>query len=207
MVRYKAIISYDGTLFNGFQRQPKGTRTVQEELEKTLKQINSGKKVSVHGAGRTDAGVHAYGQVIHFDLDDNRDIEKLRFALDSQTPEDIAVVTVEIVSEDFHARYQKHFKTYEFLVDIGRSKNPMMRHYATSYPYPLNIALIKLAIKDLVGQHDFTGFTASGSSIENKVRTISKADVIFDEKRQFLILLLLLMDFCTNKLGIWWELY
>ncbi|EHJ57198.1 tRNA pseudouridine synthase A [Streptococcus urinalis FB127-CNA-2] len=187
MVRYKAIISYDGTLFNGFQRQPKGTRTVQEELEKTLKQINSGKKVSVHGAGRTDAGVHAYGQVIHFDLDDNRDIEKLRFALDSQTPEDIAVVTVEIVSEDFHARYQKHFKTYEFLVDIGRSKNPMMRHYATSYPYPLNIALIKLAIKDLVGQHDFTGFTASGSSIENKVRTISKADVIFDEKRQFLI--------------------
>ena len=63
----------------------------------------------------------------------------------------------------------------------------MMRHYATSYPYPLNIALIKLAIKDLVGQHDFTGFTASGSSIENKVRTISKADVIFDEKRQFLI--------------------
>ena len=83
MVRYKAIISYDGTLFSGFQRQP-DARSIQEEIEKTLLRLNSGTPVVVHGAGRTDAGVHAYGQVIHFDLPQERDPEKLRFGLDTQ---------------------------------------------------------------------------------------------------------------------------
>lgn len=186
MTRYKVTISYDGTAFSGFQRQPE-VRTVQEEIEKTLKRLNSGHSVTIHGAGRTDAGVHAYGQVIHFDLPQARDVEKLRFALDTQTPDDIDVVNVEQVNDDFHSRYNKHSKTYEFLVDIGRPKNPMMRNYATHYPYPIEIAPIEEAIKYLVGTHDFTGFTASGTSIEDKVRTITQADVRFDEERQFLI--------------------
>ncbi len=186
MTRYKAIISYDGFGFSGFQRQPQA-RTVQEELEKTLARLNSGQPVVVHGAGRTDAGVHAYGQVIHFDLPQARDVERLRFALDTQTAEDIDVIAVEEVADDFHCRYAKHSKTYEFLVDIGRPKNPMMRHYATFYPYELNIALIEEAIVDLVGKHDFTGFTASGTAVENKVRTITEATVEWDQKRNFLI--------------------
>lgn len=186
MTRYKATISYDGTLFAGFQRQTK-ERSVQEELEKTLKKLNSGQPVKVHGAGRTDSGVHAYGQVVHFDLPQERDVEKLRFGLDTQSPEDIDVVAVEQVSDDFHARYNKHSKTYEFLVDSGRPKNPMMRHYATHYPYPLDLASMQEAIKDLVGTHDFTGFTASGTSVENKVRTISQATVERDNKTGFLI--------------------
>lgn len=186
MTRYKAIISYDGTRFSGFQRQPE-ERTVQEELEKTLIRINSGQPVTIHGAGRTDAGVHAYGQVIHFDLPQERDVEKLRFGLDTQTPEDIDVVSVEVVSEDFHARYSKHSKTYEFLVDTGRPKNPMMRHYATAYPYPLDLALMQEAIKDLVGTHDFTGFTATGTSVENKVRTITRATVAPEGRPNFLV--------------------
>ena len=119
MTRYKALISYDGHEFAGFQRQP-------------------------------------LGQVIHFDLPSARDEEKLRFALDTQTPEDIDVISVEEVTEDFHARYKPHSKTYEFLVDIGRPKNPMMRHYATHYPYPLEIPLMEQAIKALEGTHDFT---------------------------------------------------
>ena len=123
MTRYKAIISYDGYGFSGFQRQPHA-RTVQEEIEKTLFRLNSGKEVIVHGAGRTDSGVHAYGQVIHFDLSGQRDLEKLRFALDTQTPDDIDVLVVEEVADDFHCRYARHSKTYEFLVDIGRPKNP-----------------------------------------------------------------------------------
>ena len=172
MVRYKATISYDGTLFSGFQRQP-NARSIQEELEKTLLRLNSGTPVTVHGAGRTDAGVHAYGQVIHFDLPQERDPEKLRFGLD--------------VSEEFHARYNKHSKTYEFLVDAGRPKNPMMRNYATHYPYPLSLAPMQEAAKDLVGTHDFTGFTASGTSVENKVRTITQASVSIDEKTGFYI--------------------
>ncbi|MGT2910282.1 tRNA pseudouridine(38-40) synthase TruA [Streptococcus cameli] len=186
MTRYKAIISYDGTLFSGFQRQPEA-RSVQEELEKTLKRLNRGQEVTVHGAGRTDAGVHAYGQVIHFDLPEVRDVEKLRFGLDTQSPEDIDVVAVEQVSDDFHARYNKHSKTYEFLVDNGRPKNPMMRHYATHYPYALDLALMQEAIQDLVGTHDFTGFTASGTSVEDKVRTITEARVELDPHTGFLV--------------------
>lgn len=180
MVRYKAIISYDGTLFSGFQRQP-DARTVQEELEKTLRRLNSGQAVTVHGAGRTDAGVHAYGQVIHFDLPQERDVEKLRFGLDTQAPDDIDVVSVEVVSDDFHARYNKHVKTYEFLVDTGRPKNPMMRHYATAFPYTVNLVAMQEAIVEVVGTHDFTGFTAAGTSVDNKVRTISEASVVRDK--------------------------
>lgn len=176
MVRYKAVISYDGTLFSGFQRQPQA-RTVQEELEKTLQRLNSGQVVLVHGAGRTDAGVHAYGQVVHFDLPQARDVEKLRFGLDTQSAEDIAVISVEQVGETFHARYSKHSKTYEFLVDTGRPKNPLMRHYATAFPYAVDLSLMQEAIADLVGTHDFTGFTAAGTSVVNKVRTITTASV------------------------------
>ncbi|BAN92745.1 tRNA pseudouridine synthase A [Streptococcus dysgalactiae subsp. equisimilis] len=186
MTRYKATISYDGTLFSGFQRQSHA-RTVQEEIEKTLQKLASGQPVPIHGAGRTDAGVHAYGQVIHFDLPQKRDLEKLRFALDTQTPADIDVVDLAIVADDFHCRYQKHSKTYEFLVDNGRPKNPMMRHYATHYPYPLDINKMQEAIKDLVGTHDFTGFTAAGTSVENKVRTITEATLVQDDKTGFLV--------------------
>lgn len=186
MTRYKATISYDGSGFSGFQRQPHA-RSVQEEIEKTLLKLYKGQVIKIHGAGRTDAGVHAYGQVIHFDLPLERDIEKIRFALDTQTPDDIDFIKIEKVADDYHCRYLKHKKTYEFLVDIGRPKNPMMRNYATHYPYPLDISLMDEAIKDLVGTHDFTGFTASGTSIENKVRTISEAKLTYDAKRNFLI--------------------
>ncbi|TNY48410.1 tRNA pseudouridine(38-40) synthase TruA, partial [Streptococcus pyogenes] len=156
-------------------------------IEKTLQKLASGQPVPIHGAGRTDAGVHAYGQVIHFDLPQKRDLEKLRFALDTQTPDDIDVVDLAIVADDFHCRYQKHSKTYEFLVDNGRPKNPMMRHYATHYPYPLDINKMQEAIKDLVGTHDFTGFTAAGTSVENKVRTITEATLVQDDKTGFLV--------------------
>ncbi len=179
MTRYKVTIAYDGTHFSGFQRQPQA-RSVQEELEKTLTKLNSGQPVTVHGAGRTDAGVHAYGQVIHFDLPEAREVEKLRFALDTQSPEDIAVVRVEQVADDFHCRYAKHHKTYEFLVDVGRPKNPMLRHLTTAYPYPVELVPMQEAIKDLIGTHDFTGFTASGTSVANKVRTITAASVTYD---------------------------
>lgn len=186
MTRYMAIISYDGYDFSGFQRQPHA-RTVQEELEKTLTRLNSGQEIVVHGAGRTDSGVHAYGQVIHFDLPQARDKEKLRFALDTQTPEDIDIIAVEEVADDFHCRYAKHQKTYEFLVDIGRPKNPMMRHYATHFPYELDVKRMQTAILSLIGTHDFTGFTASGTAVTDKVRTITEACIEVDEQNQMLL--------------------
>src|SRR5699024_5610153 len=96
MVRYKAIIAYDGTNFSGFQRQPNG-RTVQAELEALLTRMADGQPIMIHGSGRTDAGVHALGQVIHFDFPYERPLERMRYALDTQSPEDIAVSSVEQV--------------------------------------------------------------------------------------------------------------
>lgn len=175
-MRYKAIIAYDGTNFNGFQRQPNG-RTVQEEFEKTLQKINHGEPIMIHGSGRTDAGVHALGQVIHFDYDDPRPLEKLRFALDTQTPDDIAVRSVERVAEDFHARYHVVEKTYHYKVQIQKPRSPFRRYYAAYYPYPLDLGKIRQALPALLGTHDFTSFCASGSSVEDKVRTIYQADL------------------------------
>lgn len=180
MVRYKAIIAYDGTQFNGFQKQPNG-RTVQEELEKTLKKMANGKEITIFGSGRTDAGVHAIGQVIHFDYPEERPLERMRFGLDTQSPEDIAVKSVEIVPETFHARYLVKEKTYQFKVDIGKPRSPFRRHYASYFPYPIDVAKIERALPDLLGTHDFTSFCASGSSVEDKVRTIYEASLQVNE--------------------------
>ncbi|HGF7443986.1 TPA: tRNA pseudouridine(38-40) synthase TruA [Enterococcus faecium] len=186
MVRYKAIIAYDGTNFNGFQKQPNG-RTVQEEVEKTLQKMANGKEITVFGSGRTDAGVHAIGQVIHFDYPEERPLERMRFALDTQSPEDIAVRQVEIVSEEFHARYLVKEKTYQLRVDIGKPRSPFRRHYASYYPYPLDLGKIQRALPDLLGTHDFTSFCASGSSIEDKVRTIYEAKMEVNETKDELL--------------------
>ncbi|EMS74522.1 tRNA pseudouridine synthase A [Enterococcus durans IPLA 655] len=180
MTRYKAIIAYDGTNFNGFQKQPNG-RTVQEEIEKTLTKMANGKEITVFGSGRTDAGVHAMGQVIHFDYPEERPLERMRFALDTQSPEDIAVKEVAIVSEYFHARYLVKEKTYQFRVDIGKPRSPFRRHYASYFPYPIDVEKIQRALPDLLGTHDFTSFCASGSSIEDKVRTIYEAKMEVNE--------------------------
>ena len=185
MVRYKAIIAYDGTNFHGFQRQPKG-RTVQEEIEKTLTKMAS-KRIEIHGSGRTDAGVHALGQVIHFDFPYERPLEKMRFGIDTQTPDDIAVKNVEIVAEDFHCRYLVKEKTYEFRVDIGKPRSPFRRFYASYYPYPINVEKIQRALPDFLGTHDFTSFCSTGSSVDDKTRTIYEANLQVSEAGDELI--------------------
>lgn len=180
MPRYKAIIAYDGTDFHGFQAQPQ-QRTVQFELEQTLQRMNHGQAITVFGSGRTDAGVHALGQVIHFDYPAHRDLEKFRFALDTQTPADIAVKQMFLVDEQFHARYHVKEKTYQFKVDIGKPRSPFRRDYASYFPYPLDIDRMQRALKDLLGTHDFTSFCASGSHVEDKVRTIYEATLTVNE--------------------------
>ena len=182
MTRYKAIIAYDGTLFHGFQKQ-NDTRTVQSELENILFKLNGNKKVTVHGSGRTDAGVHALGQVIHFDLLGRRECEKLRFALDTQTPEDISILNVEQVNDNFHSRYNKHEKVYCYRVDLNKSRSPFKRNYAAHFPYELDIDLMKKESKKLIGTHDFTRFCATGTSVQDKVRTIYDIQIHYDEKQ------------------------
>ena len=116
-MRYLITVSYDGTLFSGYQKQPK-ERTVQGELEKALKEISGGKKIDVHASGRTDAGVHAMAQKIHFDLDMNITPEKLSKGLNSLLPEDIFVRKVEEVKEDFHARFSAIGKEYIYILNM-----------------------------------------------------------------------------------------
>lgn len=186
MPRYRAIIAYDGTNFSGFQVQPNG-RTVQAEIEATLKKMNKGQSITIFGSGRTDAGVHAAGQVIHFDYPEKRPLERMRYALDTQTPTDIAVKSVEIVPDTFHARYHAKGKTYEFRVDIGKPRSPFRRFYASYYPYSLELEKIEVALQDLLGTHDFTSFCASGSSVEDKVRTIYEASMRTNETGDELI--------------------
>lgn len=177
MPRYKAIIQYDGTNYAGFQIQ-KNANTVQAEIEKTLKQLNRGQAVTIHPSGRTDAGVHARGQVIHFDFPQSREPEKLRFALDTQTPNDISFLAVELVEETFHARYLAKEKVYHYHLDIGQSRNPFKRHYAAHYRFTLDLIKMRQAAKDILGTHDFSVFCAAGSSVEDKTRTIYAVEII-----------------------------
>lgn len=178
MTRYKAVIAYDGTDFSGFQSQTEGVRTVQEELEKVLEKINSHQHVTVYGAGRTDSGVHALGQVIHFDLPEIHSEEKLRFALDTQSPVDIAVLTVSEKSEKFHSRFSPHEKTYCYRLDNAKVRDPFKRRGEAWFRYPLEESAMQEGLEMLIGTHDFSGFTASGSSVEDKIRTIRKAQLI-----------------------------
>lgn len=176
MVRYKAVVAYDGTNYSGFQRQENGN-TVQAELEKTLTKFNNGEPIIIHGSGRTDAGVHAYGQVIHFDYPQERDPEKLRHALDTQTPADIAVPSVERAADDFHARYDAIEKTYHYHLNTSKIRNPFKRHYAAFFPYELNLEEMQKAIAKFEGTHDFSTFCATGTVIENRIRTIHEATI------------------------------
>ena len=184
MTRYKATIAYDGTNFAGFQAQTGGAkvRTVQEELEKVLTRLNSHDPVILQGAGRTDAGVHARAQVIHFDLQDfagrPRDLEKLRFALDTQSPADIAVLKVEIVPDDWHARFAPHEKIYEYYLENSQVRDPFHRLYHAHFRYHLDREKMAAGLELLAGTHDFTGFTASGSSVDDKIRTITQAQLV-----------------------------
>ena len=186
MTRYKLTIAYDGTKFHGFQRQNE-LRTVQGAVEKALTKMTKGKQVDVVGSGRTDAGVHAIGQVIHFDYPGMMPAENMLRAINSLMPLDVLVKQAEIVDEDFHARFGVKKKTYQYRVDCGHYTDPFKRFYTGHYPYKLDVDKIQIALKDLVGEHDFTSFAASGGVIENKVRTIYSATAVYNKNNDELV--------------------
>lgn len=186
MTNYKLTIAYDGAQFHGFQSQPQ-MRTVQGVIEKALLKMTKGKPVEVIGSGRTDAGVHAYGQVISFEYPGNMAADNMLKAVNSLMPLDIIVKQAEIVSESFHARFGVTRKTYSYRVDCGHYTDPFKRFYTGHYPYPFQVEKIKTAINDLIGEHDFTSFAASGGVIKNKVRTIYQASVEYNESNNELI--------------------
>jgi len=176
MQRMKCIIAYDGTDFSGYQVQP-NARTVQGELERVLQRIHKGEAIRVAASGRTDAGVHAKGQVIHFDSPLQIPGENWVKALNALLPDDIHVLHAEPVAKDFHARFNSKRKEYRYRILQTPERDLFRRHYAYHVPVPLNVEAMREAAKHLIGKHDFTSFCASGTSVLDKVRTIYQLDV------------------------------
>ena len=200
--RYKMTIAYDGHLFHGFQSQPH-QRTVQGTVEVALKKMTKGKNIIVEGSGRTDAGVHALGQVIHFDYPDKEiPPERMICALNSMMPLDIVFKECEIVNSDFHVRYSAKGKWYRYYVSLDRFVDPFKRFYTGHYPYPVDVDKMKVAARDLLGTHDFTSFAASGGQIKNKVRTMYYVNVAKNEQSNEIVFDFICSGFLYNMVRI-----
>lgn len=182
MIRYKCTIAYDGTNFAGYQIQP-DKRTVQLELEKVLRTMHKGKEVKVTASGRTDAGVHAKGQVIHFDSPLDLPAERWKKALGTMLPADIAIVDIEKANPEFHARFHTIRKEYRYIISLAETRDPFIRDYAYHYPYKLDLALMEKASTYLKGTHDFTSFCSAKTEVEDKVRTVESIDFLIEGKQ------------------------
>ena len=172
--------SYDGSKYNGYQKQPR-VKTIQGELEKALKQINAGKAVQVSASGRTDAGVHAYNQRAHFDMENNILCSKLKQAINSLIPDDIYVKSIYEVDPNFHARFNVKAKEYIYKINMG-TYNPIERDYIFQYNKKLDIPEMERALKYLEGTHDFRSFVKIDEEKEDYVRTIIQTSLIRDIK-------------------------
>ncbi|RST71808.1 tRNA pseudouridine(38-40) synthase TruA [Siminovitchia acidinfaciens] len=176
MQRYKAIVAYDGSSFSGYQIQPKG-RTVQGEIEQVLRKLHKGQPVGVTASGRTDSGVHARGQVIHFDSTLNLSGQQWIKALNSLLPDDISFSKVEVAAPGFHARFDAVGKEYRYFIYTNPVRDPFRRHYAAHVRGAVDVEAMKRAAVCLVGTHDFTSFCSAKTETENRVRTLSRLNI------------------------------
>lgn len=170
MRTFKVTLAYDGTDFAGWQLQA-GPRTVQGVLEEALQPIED-RRVVVHAAGRTDAGVHAAGQVVSFSLSSMISGEALFRALNVRLPEDVRAMRVEEVASDFNARFDARHKTYRYAIFSGDVVPPPLRHFVWHIPQPLDVDVMTAAASVLVGEHDFAAFQAAGSDVISTRREI-----------------------------------
>jgi tRNA pseudouridine38-40 synthase len=174
MRTFKITVSYDGTDFSGFQRQA-NARSVQAELESALAAIE-GKHVTVAGAGRTDAGVHALGQVASFKLSNAIPERDLLRAVNAKLPEDVRVLSAEEAAPGFNARFSARSKVYRYRVSNTRVMSPFQRRFAWHISRSLDRAAMNEAARELVGEHNFACFQAKGGTIRSTVRTITRSD-------------------------------
>ena len=176
MRNIKLVIEYDGKEFNGWQKQPTKLN-IQGEIERAIKQI-TGEEVDLTASGRTDAGVHALGQVANFKTNSNIPIEKIPIALNSNLKKSIIIKSAEEVEERFHSRLNCKRKTYRYIINNSRYGTAIYRNLEMHIPMKLNIQKMQEAVKYFEGEHDFKAFKASGTSSKSSVRTIYKAEVI-----------------------------
>jgi tRNA pseudouridine38-40 synthase len=178
----KLTIQYDGTDFHGWQMQGE-LRTVQGELARALSLIE-GRPVVVHGSGRTDAGVHAEGQVASVQLQRTITAEKLRAAINGNIGKDVRVLAAKIVDDEFHARYSALEKTYLYRFVNGPVVSPFWLRYAHHDAREFDLERMKDCAKLFTGTHDWTAFSAAQSDSENKVRTLTRLTIVsrWDER-------------------------
>jgi tRNA pseudouridine38-40 synthase len=175
MSTFKLTLAYDGSEFSGWQRQPE-RRTVEGELERAWLEI-TGEEVRFSAAGRTDAGVHAAGQVAGVESTTRLPPETLVHALDAQLPPDVAVRSVQQAPDGFHATHDAKSKRYRYVIYNDPRRPVFYRHTAWHIPAPLNVQAMHLAGQALAGKHDFASFQSAGSPRESTVRTIFAVDV------------------------------
>ncbi len=180
-MRYKITVSYLGTSYCGWQNQKNG-ESVQEILEKAFFKLFQN-KVSIYASGRTDAGVHAEGQVAHFDAETSIPAEKIPFAVNTLLPEDVRVLACEAVDENFHARFCAKRKTYEYRLYQSPHISPLENITAEQVCGSLDIEAMKKAAKYIEGKHDFKCFEATGSKIIDTVRTIYGVEILTDNNK------------------------
>jgi tRNA pseudouridine38-40 synthase len=171
----KLTLAYEGTRFVGWQRQAEGD-SVQAALEDALARFE-GSPVTVHGAGRTDAGVHALGQVASASVTFTHDAATLARALNAQLPEDLRVVAVEDAAAGFHARFDARSKTYRYLIRNDAVASPFERPYVWHVPQPLDVAAMQRAAARFVGRHDFAAFRSVGTDVPDAIRTLATSTI------------------------------
>lgn len=174
-MNYRLLIQYDGTDFHGWQIQ-ENDRTVQGELQRVIGLI-TGTDVTVNGSGRTDAGVHAEGQVANVHLPRSIEPEKLRAAINGNLWRDIRVLQIDRVADEFHARFSAIGKTYLYRVINAPVMSPFWRRYALHESKPLDLAKMTAASRLFLGRHDFTAFCSAQTDGENRVRNITEFSI------------------------------
>jgi len=173
--KLKLTIAYDGRAYHGWQIQPNGI-TIQETLQQALATM-TGEQLTVYGSGRTDAGVHAWGQVAHIKTGTMIPLNGLWRGLNALLPDDIVIRSLEPVADDFHARKSAAAKTYLYCLDNGRQQNPLTRFYSWHIRKPLDISSLSKAAALLQGTHDFLSFKAADGETLTSIRTIRKIRV------------------------------
>lgn len=175
MKRVKLVVAYDGTNYHGWQVQDNGI-TIEEVLNRTISELVQ-EDIKVIGASRTDAGVHACGNVAVFDTESRIPGDKFSFTLNQRLPEDIRIQESCEVDADFHPRYADTVKTYEYNILNRRFELPSKRLYAAFCYYPMDIERMNQAAAYLVGEHDFKSFCSAGAQVQTTVRTIYAVNV------------------------------
>lgn len=171
-MRVVLFCKYDGYDYFGFQIQPNQI-TIQEVIEKVLKKIHKGEDIRIHMSGRTDSGVHAYLQPIHFDTHINMSEDAWIRSVNAMLAKDIRILACKIVNDDFHVRFNAVSKTYEYKLCLSRNVDPFLNRYVGHFPYRFDFKKAKEACTYFLGTHDFSSFCSKNSSVADKVRTIT----------------------------------